>query len=145
MHEAQRFISHIRYEAEACADELELIHVLSAECTRTTARINGVAVSGGGDQRRDGRMIRLAEAKERYAERHGRLLRDVAKAEKMIGRIKDERYRRLLRLRYLKARQWRDVAAALGRGGKPVPARTLYRWHHDAVIALIEAQEGHNQ
>ena len=80
--------------------------------------------------------LRLLDLEDDLADELAWCIDAVALAEDLIGRVEDERQRRLLSMRYIERARWIDIQHAIGY----TDVRSVYRLHRRALIAAEKIQ-----
>lgn len=129
---AREFLQSVRsakLEMRWCEQRMSAIE---SEGERITARLTGMP-HGGGEMHRDHAWAALADQREQLARAWDESLSTIRSVEAFIIRIEDERYRFLLRLRYIELMRWSAVFDELEAQGITASERHMFRLHGEAL------------
>lgn len=99
---------------------------------QATGRADAIRVSGTPDHSKvEKYVLELVETHEELQQRIAGLLRESRRAERLIGKIADERYHAVLQLRYLCGCSWEEISQRLC-----FTPRWVHKLHGEALIAL---------
>lgn len=123
-----RRVMALKAEVSALTDEVEELRALATTISAIRADGEGKAKSGGGNSRIENVVEQLDEITRRLLLTTARYARVYTEAESAIAAVPDDRYRTILRLKYINGLSWESVAERVG-----LTARRVRQLHRIAV------------
>lgn len=100
--------------------------------TRATSRADALRTSGTpGRSKVETYVLEMVDIHDELKRETEKLMEKSRKAEKLIGLLKDERYRAVLQLRYLCGMKWEEIALEM-----TLSIRWLHKLHSQALASL---------
>ena len=108
--------------------------------TGVTQVMNGMPSGSPGTSKIEGASVKLADLDHKLSKEMTHLAKVVEDITGVINQVPDEKQRRLLHLRYLCGKSWREVQRALGYTN----GRSVYYTHRNAkrqVLAILKERD----
>lgn len=106
---------------------------LWAMVTRTTPALSGMPSAPSDGNRKEDGLAKLADLDTKLENEMTKLTEIIQDVDSTIQRVTNEKQRRLLHLRYLCGKSWRDIQRELGYSN----GRSLYYTHKHAKRAVM--------
>ena len=96
-----------------------------------------------GSSRVENAAIQLIDASELYYKRYKEYMPEINRARRVIAKVEQARYRKLLTMRHLQGRGWKEISAALGYTNKN-SVHQAHGWalRHAGEILTSMSQDG---
>lgn len=123
-------------ECHKLASEVEYLHEEIERLEELNMRVSPVygtevVQTSAVHDRMTARIVKIEKVKEVYEQALSRYLEIWLEAERAVSALPETVYRRVLRLRYIDGRKWRDVAQTAH-----YSEAQCYRYHDEALFAL---------
>ena len=129
---AKEYLSEYR----VCVTELkgieESIRQLQERATSITVSADGERVQSSGDKDKIGNLVStIADMQSDRYDCMAETLKKMDEIEKAIDKVDNERYREILRLRYISLKKWEEIAVTTG-----YDLRWVHRMHGRALQSI---------
>lgn len=122
-------VREARVEEARCRRRLQEI---DAQCRSVTPSLSGMPHGGGGGHK-DGPLAALADQRQLHDALLTAAVRQEMKVERFIARLSTDRYRIILKLRYVDLLGWPRIQEQLEAQGLYYSDRQIYRLHGEAL------------
>lgn len=132
MQDVRQFLREVRHSYLYTQVLCERAERYRSMAMRATSRADALRVSGTPNRSKvETYVLELVDVHDELKRETDRLLEMSRKAEKMIGLLRDDRYRAVLQFRYLCGMRWEEIAEDMD-----ISTRWAHSLHSQAIKAL---------